>query len=98
MLATPMNNAATVRTARWSSSSVRIELRGVTVGGVSTKKTCRERKKKPGQGLHPDPVPYDELRGTYGAQAGSPSPADVTTGFVVLTAIPHDVLASCVWL
>ena len=40
------------------------------------------------------------LRGLpcYGAQAGSPSPAVLTTGFVVLTAIPQEVFASCVWL
>ena len=63
---------------------------------------------KTGQGFHPDPfrsccnyrsVAYarDDFV-TYGAQAGSPSPADATTGFVVLTAMPHEVFASCVWL
>src|SRR5688500_10755162 len=57
----------------------------------------RLRRKRNRARRVPDPVGTANAR-CYGAQAGSPSPADGTTGFVAPTPMPHDVFASCVWL
>src|SRR5256885_7510695 len=91
-LATPSTSAAAATTPMLIRSSVRrLNRRGTGTAW------WMKAKKETGPGFRLTRSVL-QLRGTNYWQAGSPSPAVVTVGLVVLTPIPQTVPVSCVWL
>src|SRR5881409_2852737 len=93
-MAAASSRAVAVSTARFRRSSVRRERRRSTARGFVLLRLTAPLKRNRVR-LSPDPVGTTNDEWCYILHAGSPSPAVLTTGFVVFTAIPHDAVANC---